>query len=239
MFACRSLQSAAACLVLLLGSCAQPRLEQPVEARKAAPLDFPERFYRQAAEQGKPVYRVDPANSLVVIEVRRAGSLARLGHDHVVASHDVAGYIAPGEGRADVYVPLLRLAVDESALRTQSGFETQPSQEDIEGTRANMLGKVLEAERFPFARISVSGVAAGAGDTRMRVAITLHGVTRTPALPLQLATGDNQITVTGRFVVDQTDFGITPYAILGGAIAVRNDVELRFQIRAARVGSLD
>jgi len=102
-----------------------------------------------------------------------------------------------------------------------------------------MLGKVLEAERFPFARISVSGVAAGAGDTRMRVAITLHGVTRTPALPLQLATGDNQITVTGRFVVDQTDFGITPYAILGGAIAVRNDVELRFQIRAARVGSLD
>jgi len=239
MFARISLQGAATCLVLLLVSCAQAPLKEPVESRKGAPPDFPERFYRQAAEQGKPIYRVDPVNSLVVIEVRRAGSLARLGHDHVVASHAVGGYIAPSEGRADVYVPLLRLAVDEPALRAQSGFETQPSPEDIEGTRVNMLGRVLDADQFPFARISVSGVAAGAGDTRMRVAITLHGVTRTPEVPLQMAISDNEIIVTGRFSVDQTDFGITPYAILGGAIAVRNDVALRFQIRAARVDSLD
>jgi len=41
--------------------------------------------------------------------------------------------------------------------------------------------------------------------------------------------------VSGRLSFDQTDFGITPYSLLGGAIAVRNAVDLRFRIRARRL----
>src|SRR5690348_7020862 len=49
------------------------------------PQTFDEQVYQRSAAQGQPIYRVDPTASLVVVEVRRAGSLARLGHDHVVA----------------------------------------------------------------------------------------------------------------------------------------------------------
>jgi hypothetical protein len=76
------------------------------------------RLYRAALARGEPVFRVDPARSLVVIEAHRAGSLVRVGHDHVVASHDVQGYAAPDQGRSDLYVPLGRLVVDEPELRT-------------------------------------------------------------------------------------------------------------------------
>jgi len=41
--------------------------------------------------------------------------------------------------------------------------------------------------------------------------------------------------VSGRLSFDQTDFGITPYSVLGGAIAVRNGVDLRFRVRARRL----
>src|SRR5262249_41683131 len=61
-------------------------------AAKAAPAEFPEAYYLQAAAAGKPVFRIDPSRSLVVVEVRRGGSLSRFGHDHVVASHEMAGY---------------------------------------------------------------------------------------------------------------------------------------------------
>jgi hypothetical protein len=206
-----------------------------VEAPRAPPAEFPEEYYLQALKQGKPVFRVDPAESLVVIEVRRGGSLARLGHDHVVASHDLTGYVAPGEDRADLYIALARLEPDEPALRVEAGFDTQPAESDIEGTRANMLEKVLEVEKFPFALIRVSGAGARRGEVTLSVAITLHGHTRTLKVPARIDADADWMSVTGRLSFDQTDFGITPYSLLGGAIAVKNGVDLRFRIRARRL----
>src|SRR6266705_2905718 len=192
---------AAALLSTMLAGCA-PLLREPAPAPAAPPADFPELYYREALAQGKPVFRVDPAESLIVIEVRRSGSLARLGHDHVVASHEVGGYVAP----------------DEAALRAEAGFDTQPAESDIEGTRANMLEKVLEAERFPFALIRVSGADARQGDVALSVAITLHGNIRTLRVPARIDADAGGMNVSGRLSFDQTDFGITPYSLLGGAI---------------------
>ena len=217
----------------MLGACAPPVRERAPAA--APPAEFPEGHYLEALAQGKPVFRVDSRESLVVVEVRRSGSLARLGHDHVVASHEVGGYVAPDEGRADLYVALERMAVDEAALRAEAGFDTQPTESDIEGTRANMLVRVLEADRFPFALIRVSGVDASRREAAMSVAITLHGVTRALQAPARIDADADLIEVSGRLSFDQTDFGITPYSVLGGAIAVRNGVDLRFRIRARRL----
>jgi YceI-like protein len=223
---------AAAMASALLAGCAlfAPEPAPAPTAPVAPPADFPEEYYRQAAAQGKPVFRVDPAASLVVIEVRRSGSLARLGHDHVVASRHVAGYVAPGEGRADLYIPLVNLAVDEDELRAEAGFDTQPTESDIAGTRANMLEKVLEAGKFPFALIQVSGAGKGSGD--ISVTLTLHGQTRTLQVPAGIEADGTRVSVSGRLSFNQTDFGITPFSLFGGALAVRDAVDLRFRIQA-------
>jgi len=223
---------AAALAVVLVAGCAELfRVEAPV----APPPEFPEGFYQQALKAGKPVYRVDHAGSLVVIEVRRGGSLARLGHDHVVASHGLTGYVAPGEGRADMYAALAGLVVDEPELRKQAGFDTQPTESDIEGTRSNMLGHVLEADKFPYAVIAVKGADAKQKRATLAVAIGLHGRTRSFQVPAEIEADDKAITVSGKLEFNQTDFGITPYALLGGAIAVKDGLALRFRIRAQRM----
>src|SRR2546427_12431480 len=116
----KALRLGAALLSTVLAGCA-PFLREPAPAPAGPPADFPEGYYREALAQGKPVFRVDSRESLVVIEVRRSGSLARLGHDHVVASHEVGGYVVPDEGRADLYVALARLAMDEPRLRAGAG----------------------------------------------------------------------------------------------------------------------
>lgn len=227
----------AAVLALLIASCATQRPEtapQPTPVAMAAPENFPRGDYEQAAAQGKPVYRVDAARSLVAITVRRGGSLARLGHDHVVASHAAQGYIAPEQGRADLYFSLDELSVDEPALRTEAGLDTQPSPSDIAGTRANMLDKVLETRQFPFALIRVSGVQKTPTGTLLTVAITLHGITRRFELPAQIKTGPDQMSITGLLGFKQSDFGIVPFSILGGAIRVQDHVNLRFLIHARR-----
>jgi YceI-like protein len=228
----RTAFAAAALLTLLAAGCAQLL---HIEAPTAPPPGFPEDSYRQALQAGKPVFRVDPGESLVVIEVRRGGSLARLGHDHVVASHELTGYVSPGEGRADLYAAVAKLVVDEPALRKEAGFDTQPSESDIEGTRANMLNHVLDAEKFPYAVIAVKDADAKQKKATIAVAITLHGQTRSFQVPAEIEADDGAITVSGKLSFNQTDFGITPYALLGGAIAVKDGLALRFRVRAKRM----
>ncbi|HTQ74355.1 MAG TPA: YceI family protein [Burkholderiales bacterium] len=227
----RRLLALAAAATLVAGCAELFRVEAPV----APPPGFPGSHYQQALKAGQPVYRVDSAASLVVIEVRRGGSLARLGHDHVVASHDVTGWVAPGEGRADLYVAVARLVVDEPGLRKEAGFDTQPTDSDIEGTRSNMLGHVLEADKYPYAVIAVTGADAKAKNPTLAVAITLHGQTRSFQVPAEVEAGDEAIAVSGKLAFKQTDFGITPYALLGGAIAVKDGLALRFRIHARRL----
>jgi len=223
-----------AVLAVLIAACALQIRETAPEPKLPAgqaPENFPRDEYEQAAAQGKPVYRIDPAGSLVFITVRRGGSFARLGHDHVVASREVQGYIAPEERRADLYIPLGELSVDEPALRAEAGLDTQPSESDIAGTRSNMLDKVLETQQFPFALIHVSALQKMPMGVRLTVAITLHGVTRTFDVPAQTETGRGEMSVGGSLEFNQSDFGIVPFSILGGAIQVQDRLSLRFRIR--------
>lgn len=227
----------AALLATLTTACTpQIRESPPPSAMRPAPENFPGSAYEQAMAQGKQVYRVLPKSSLVVITVRRGGSLARFGHDHVVASHATEGYISAEENRADLYVPLNELAVDETALRTEAGLNTQPSESDIAGTRTNMLDKVLESQKFPYALISVSGIEKREEDALLNVAITLHGVTRKFDTPAQIETEGNEMSVNGSIEFNQSDFGIVPFSVFGGALQVQDQLSLRFKILARRSG---
>jgi hypothetical protein len=224
----------AAAVTTLLAACAT-RVAAPAADTTRRPADFPEADYQGMQARGAPVFRVDPAQSFAVIVVRRGGSLAQFGHDHVVASHDLAGYIAPDEGRADLYVPLDALVVDEPALRAEIGLDTQPSPADIAGTRRNMLEKVLETDRYPYAMIVVNGRPAGSGSQPPRIAVTLHGTTRSVDASVQVRRAAEVVSATGSLAIDQSQFGIVPLSILGGAIAVQDRVNITFQVIASRI----
>ena len=195
-----------------------------------APPEFPLTYYRDAQSRGHYVLQVDPRQSLVAINVRRGGPLAGLGHDHVVGIRDVQGYILPSAGRADLFIPLARMTVDEAALREESGMGKPPSAEAIEGTRRNMLDKVLQAERFPFASVRIDRQEGDA----MRASITLHGHTREFLSPARIEHAPGKMTVSGEMTIAQSDFGIAPFTVLGGALQVQDKLALRYRIVAAQ-----
>jgi hypothetical protein len=171
---------------------------------------------------------IDPTQSLIAVTVRRGGPLARLGHDHVVASRTITGFAAPGQGRADFSFRLDQMTVDEPALRREAGLDTEPSEDAIAGTRANMLGKVLDADRFPLVVLHAQQLPGAA----LTLAITLHGTTRTVSVPTRIEAGADGVTASGALQLRQSDFGITPMSVLGGAMTVLDPLELRFRIVA-------
>jgi polyisoprenoid-binding protein YceI len=220
--------------VALLVACAPLPPQRGSAPTRAIPATFPARHYDAVASAGRPMFTVEPGHSVVVVEVHRGGSLARLGHDHVVASHDVRGCIAPADGRADFYVRLQDLTVDEPPLRAAAGFDTQPTPADVAATRENMLDKVLHTEPHPFAEIGIVRVEGDGKAVALDLALTLNGVTRTQRIGAEVEIGADAMRVTGRTVIRQSDFGIVPFSILNGAIRVEDPVEVRFEILARR-----
>lgn len=219
-------------LAVLLAACAPPARVPEDAAADAPPAAFPQAYYAQAAARGETVLRVEPARSLIVVEVRRGGALGHLGHDHVVSSHDLHGYVLPAAGRADLHFRLERLVVDAPALRAEAGIEGQPSAAAVAGTRANMLGKTLDPGRHPHVLIRAQQAPAGGDGPQLALALTLNGVTRSLSVPVQLDLGPDGLEVAGRTVLRQTDFGLEPFAVLGGALRVEDALAIRFRVRA-------
>jgi polyisoprenoid-binding protein YceI len=211
-------------LLFLLTACGQP-LAPPAPGPT---VDLA--AYRAAAASGAAVYAIDPGASLIAVTVRRAGLMARLGHDHVVASRTLAGYAAPGLQRADMAFRLDRMTVDEPPLLRDAGITTQRSPQAVEGTRKNMLGPVLEAERYPVVLLHAERL----DDGLLRVAITLHGVTRRLDLPTTVRVDATQVSASGTVRLKQTDFGITPFSVGAGLLSVQDELDVRYQIVARR-----
>lgn len=202
-------------------------------------------------------WRIDAQQSLIAVTVHRGGTLARLGHDHVVASRNIEGHATMHNGadgtldkwvRADLQFRLDELTVDEPGLRAQAGFDTQPDADAIAGTRRNMLNRVLQAEHFPLVLIHATLADTGE-DIKLKarddakvngnvlgtlnLSITLHGVTRTMAALARIeAPGAGTIAVSGNLRLNQSDFGIVPFSVLGGALAVQDGLDLQYRIVA-------
>jgi hypothetical protein len=138
-------------------------------------------------------------------------------------------------GTADLWAPLDTLTVDEATLRAKAGFETEPSAQDIAGTRKNMMGRVLETDRHPFALIAVSDLGSGGSSIRLRIDITLHGTTRSLGTDAEFERSEDELSVSGVISIDQSEFGIVPLSVLGGAIAVQDRLNISNRIRASRI----
>ncbi len=206
----------------LMTSCASPPRTAPPAAMQA----------QAHVPEPATALRVDSSRSLVTLRVYRGGPLARLGHDHIIASHDVSGFVDMKAGYAELTVPLDRLTVDEPALRAAAGWEPEVTPEAIAGTRRNMLVKVLQADRFPLAQIRIT--QRDLADSTLEVAITLHGVTHTGLVQARIvAPSEQAVTVAGRMTLNQSDFRITPFSVMGGALQVQDTVEVQFSIAAS------
>ena len=190
-----------------------------------------------AVPAGATLYAVDADRSVVTLRVYRAGRLAMLGHNHVVTSANESGFAwtkgAPDASGFEVRLAVADLVVDDPAARAAAGEDFPGTLSDAarEGTRRNMLrAEVLDGEHYP--QIAVRGNSLGSTWDRATVAadVTLRGQTRRVDVPLEIVHDEGTIVARGTFRILQSDFGITPFSVGGGAIQVADEVDVAFEI---------
>jgi polyisoprenoid-binding protein YceI len=223
-------------LVCLLGGCAGRPVREAAPAT-AAPAPAAPQSGAQSVEGRE--FRVDSAASLLTIRVYKGGTLSRAGHNHVIASHALTGvaYVPEDPTRAsfDIHLPVNELTVDEDALRAQEGPDFPPGvPEDAKaGTRRNMLGAaVLESDRYPEIVLQSEAIQRGAEGLQAQVRVIVRDRASSVIVPIQYEIRGEELQVAGEVSLRQTDLGLTPFSLFGGALRVLDDINVRFRIVA-------
>lgn len=184
---------------------------------------------------------VDPDRSTVTMLVRRAGALARLGHNHVITSASESAVAWIGRDLADagfeIRLPVRAFIVDDPRARAKAGpdFADAVPENARHGTYANMLrAEVLDAERYPEVIVSANRVDGTSDQPTVTARVTLRGATRDIEVPITLRRELAALGATGVLRIRQSDFGITPFSIGAGAIQVADEIEVHFEVVASR-----
>jgi hypothetical protein len=183
---------------------------------------------------------LDPAQSRLRVFVFRGGRAANLGHNHVLLAEGLSGaLIWPdataaqerrwAEVKLEASFRLDALRMDPPAEREALGaaFASKLDEAATQATRANML-RSLEADAHPTVRLQVSRLV---GEGPMRAAeltIDLHGQQRRQWVAVRLA--GPPWRATGQAVLRQSDFGISPFSVLGGLLAVQDELVVEFDL---------
>ncbi|WP_374661650.1 hypothetical protein [Inhella sp.] len=221
------------CAAGLLAGCASGPSERSVAQTAPAAAGAP--------PSGGRLWRLDAAASRLRFVVFRGGAAARLGHHHIAQTREASGWLwLPEQGQQGaqgrIEVPLAGLALDDPAWRREAGgeFDEKPvSEEDRVGT-LRKLRLALQADAHPSVVLQLLELGgsppwwvaevrlqAGGGEARLRSALAVQAV-------------DGGWHTQGLLALRHADLGLRPFSVLGGLLAVREELVLDFQLRWRR-----
>lgn len=227
-------------VVGILTSCATRQVAPPAPGQAAAPgvLPSPLRGRR---------FEVISARSRLTVLVYRAGALAALGHNHVVSCRCLSGAVYlprdPLHTSFDLRIAVNGLTVDDPILRAAEhsrDFPPDGASSARQGTRDHMLGAdLLNAVRYPDITLRSAGLRPSpdgkVGDAVAEVLVGVAGQSRSVAVRIHYDLRADEMVITGEFPLKQTDLGLTPYSLAGGALKVRDGMTVRLSLIARRV----
>ncbi len=230
----RRMVKARSAWVLLLGillvACQTTPPPRQIDATR--PAEAPEPEWPAGQE-----FVVDTEASELRIVVESAGRLARFGHPHVLGGPVLSGRVIVAEDWMDsafkLVVSVNDLVLDKPDWRVAEGFSPELPDGAIEDTRENLLSaEVLDASNHPTIHIRSLNLVGPRFQPDLDVRVTLRDQSRDLTVPISLDLAQDRLIATGRFAFLQSDFGMEPFSALGGALAVGDELLVRFRIVA-------
>jgi polyisoprenoid-binding protein YceI len=179
-------------------------------------------------------YVIDAKQSTFVAQAFAAGLLSSFGHDPRFAIRNFEGELSFTLTGLMIESARLHLKIQTESLEVTDDV----SEKDRQEIHCKMCEEVLETERFPEIVYDCSKVSASGSGDRYWVALngelTLHGVTRPLPVSARVVINRNSVRASGQFSVRQSDYEITVVSAAAGAIRVKDEVKITFDIMACK-----
>lgn len=184
-------------------------------------------------------YILDGARSELVVWTSRKGLLARLGHDLKISLRaldlELEGAPEDPDWRARLRAPLHRLEVlgavepGEAVPEMRRLLPGALEPADIEEIQGILACDILDFARFPEAVFECR--AADRKDAAYPGRLQLRGREGPVTVIAHWSREGEDLSIAGSARLKQSDFGIKPYRALGGAIKLRDELELSWDLR--------
>jgi hypothetical protein len=162
---------------------------------------------------------IDAEHSTLTVFANKSGLFSAFADNHVIRAPISGGSISES-------APLsIELTVRAADLRVLDPGLAADRRAEVQ---TRMLGpEVLDVAKFP--EISFASTAVEpSGPDRWQVTgrLTIHGQARTITFPAARANGRYR----GEVAIKQHDFGIEPIKVAGGAVKVKDELKVQFEI---------
>lgn len=166
-------------------------------------------------------HKLGPANGTLLVRTGRTGAAAKAGHDLLLHVTAWQATLEVGENPGQTTIVL---HADATSLRVREGTGgMQPlGGDDKASIQQTIDDEVLKRQGIEFRSTAVQTAAGGSG-LSVRGELTLLGTAAPIAFDLMV---DDDSKLSGSAVVKQTDWGITPYSTLFGALKVGDEVKV-------------
>lgn len=172
-----------------------------------------------AAPQPQPMQSIDVQQSTMTVYVYKQGLFAFLADNHTIE-------VPIARGSFDAQRRTFDLSIDAAKLHVLDPHLAAGKRATVQ---SNMLGpQVLDAAKYPTISFQSTSIAGeGKGLWSVTGNLRLHGQVHSATLQVQ---SDGAGHFSGSTTVRQTAYGITPIKIAGGAVSVKDDVRVEFDI---------
>jgi polyisoprenoid-binding protein YceI len=164
-------------------------------------------------------YTLGPENGTLSVRTGRTGAAAKAGHDLLI---HVTAWQATVEVAEDPAQSSIVLDADATSLRVREGTGGIQAlgDDDKANIQQTIDDEVLKRQGIEFRSSAVQTAADG---SRISVQGELTLIGKAGPIAFDLAVGADG-KLSGSAVVKQSDWGITPYSTLFGALKVADDV---------------
>jgi polyisoprenoid-binding protein YceI len=178
-------------------------------------------------------YVVDARASRFTVQAFAIGILSAMGHNPRIGIRTFSGEVDFDAEAAQAC--RFRLSMKSNSV----GVLDDISDKDRREIERIMNEQVLESSKYPeivyeAPTVSIKHIEGNLYSATLVGTLSFHGVTHNRSIPARIASFDHMVRASGEFTLNQSDYGIKPISIAGGAMKVKDELKFSFEIVARK-----
>lgn len=189
--------------------------------------------YMETAKASFLHFVVDARASRFTVQAFATGILSAMGHNPRIGIRSFSGEVdfSAEAAKAGAF----RLTMKSNSL----GVLDDISDKDRREIEKMMNEQVLESSKYPdilyeAPTVTIARIDGSLYSATLAGALSFHGVTRNQPITARIAVFDEMIRASGEFSLNQSDYGIKPISVAGGALKVKDELKFSFEMVARK-----
>jgi polyisoprenoid-binding protein YceI len=191
--------------------------------------------YMETAKATLLHYVVDARSSRFTVQAFATGILSAMGHNPKIG-------IRTFTGEVDFNVEAAQASRFRLSMKSNSmGVLDDVSDKDRRDIEKMMNEQVLEPSKYPdivydAPSVSIARIDSALFSATLNGTLNFHGITRNQTVSARIAVFDEMLRASGEFTLNQSDYGIKPISVAGGALKVKDELKFSFEMVARKQG---